>query len=165
MLQMIIEGRGGQCAQMAGNLLADLFFQEGKHVLAYATYGGARRGTPVSSSLRVDEKPIRLRCNIENPDAVVCFDPSLLGSGHLLGVATEQTLVLINSSRGAEAFRFLGGFRVVTIDAMAIARRTRTSSKAGCPTSSFTRKNQPSLYPDGSVMISNPASSRPGTSL
>jgi pyruvate ferredoxin oxidoreductase gamma subunit len=73
----------------------------------------------------VDEKPIRLRCNIENPDAIVCFDPSLLGSGHLLGTATQKTLVLINSSRGAEAFRSLGGFRVVTIDAMAIARRNQ----------------------------------------
>ena len=52
MLQLIIQGRGGQGAQLAGKIMADMFFKEGKDVLVYATYGGARRGTPVSSSLR-----------------------------------------------------------------------------------------------------------------
>jgi pyruvate ferredoxin oxidoreductase gamma subunit len=124
-LQIIIHGRGGQGAQLAGNMLAEMFFQEGRHVLAYATYGGARRGTLVSSSLRVDEKPIRMRCDIENPDAIVCFDPSLLAMTHLLNVATEKTLVLINSSLAAEEFSQLGKFKVVTIDARAIARENQ----------------------------------------
>ncbi len=123
MLQFIIQGRGGQGAQMAGTILAQLFFQEGKQVLAYATYGGARRGTPVSSSLRVDDKPIRMRCDIENPDAIVCFDPSLLAGGNLLKGASERTLVLINSSFPKEKFSPLGKFRAVTIDARSVARK------------------------------------------
>lgn len=123
MLQFIIQGRGGQGAQMAGNILAEMFFQAGKQVLAYATYGGARRGTPVSSSLRVDDKPIRMRCDIENPDAIVCFDPSLLAGGNLLKTATEKTLVLINSTFPAEEFSSLGTYRIVTVDAKSIARR------------------------------------------
>ncbi|MBI2318822.1 MAG: 2-oxoacid:acceptor oxidoreductase family protein, partial [Betaproteobacteria bacterium] len=71
MLQFFIQGRGGQGAQTAGTILAQMFFQEGKEVLVYSTYGGARRGTPVSSSLRIDDKPIRMRCDIENPDAIL----------------------------------------------------------------------------------------------
>jgi pyruvate ferredoxin oxidoreductase gamma subunit len=110
---------------MAGNILAEMFFQEGRHVLAYATYGGARRGTPVSSSLRVDDKPIRMRCDIEQPDAIVCFDPSLLTGGNLLSVATKKTLVLINSSRPSAEFAHLGAFRVVAIDATSIARNNQ----------------------------------------
>lgn len=124
-MQFIIQGRGGQGTQMAGNILAEMYFQEGRHVLAYATYGGARRGTPVSSSLRVDDKPIRMRCDIENPDAIVCFDPSLLTGGNLLSAATEKTLVLINSSRPATEFTHLGDFRVVAIDATSIARNNQ----------------------------------------
>jgi len=122
-LQFIIQGRGGQGAQLAGKILADMYFQEGKHVLSYATYGGARRGTPVSSLLRVDEKPIRLRCDIENPDVIVCFDPSLLQGGPLLQGASAQTVVLINSALPAEAFGHLGEFKVRTIDAMNIAKK------------------------------------------
>lgn len=110
---------------MAGNILADMYFQEGRHVLAYATYGGARRGTPVSSSLRVDDKPIRMRCDIENPDAIVCFDPSLLTGGNLLRVATEKTLVLINSSRPSAEFAHLGSFRIVAVDATTVARNNQ----------------------------------------
>lgn len=125
MLQFIIQGRGGQGAQMAGNILAEMFFQEGQHVLAYATYGGARRGTPVSSSLRVDDKPIRMRCDIEHPDAIVCFDPSLLTGGNLLSTATDKTLVLINSSRPARDFAHLGSFRIVAVDATSIARNNQ----------------------------------------
>lgn len=123
MLQFIIQGRGGQGAQLAGKIMADMFFQEGKNVLVYATYGGARRGTPVSSSLRVDDKPIRMRCDIEHPDTIVCFDPSLLEGGNLLSGATADTLVLINTSLPAEEFAHLGNFKVVTIDAKTIAKK------------------------------------------
>ena len=44
-LQIIIQGRGGQGAQTAGNLLAMAFFAEGRQVQCFASYGGARRGT------------------------------------------------------------------------------------------------------------------------
>ncbi len=121
MLQFIIQGRGGQGAQKAGEILANVFFREEKYVQAYATYGGARRGTPVSSFIRVDEEPIRLRCNIENPDVIVCFDPSLLNEVLLKG-ATENTWVLINSAKLPEYFARLGKFRVVTLDAMSVAQ-------------------------------------------
>lgn len=108
---------------MAGKIMADLFFQEGKEVLVYSTYGGARRGTPVSSSLRIDDKQIRVRCNIENPDAIVCFDPSLFEGGDLLKGATKKTFVLINSSLAAEEFSHLGEFKIVTVDAKTIAQK------------------------------------------
>lgn len=121
MLQMIIQGRGGQGAQKAGEILAHVFFQEGKYVQAYSTYGGARRGTPVSSFIRVDDRPIRLRCDIEHPDVIVCFDPSLLG-GPLLDSAGQETLVIINSSKPAGHFDGLGRFKIATINAIPVAQ-------------------------------------------
>ncbi len=121
MLQFIVQGRGGQGAQRAGEILATMFFREGKYVQAYATYGGARRGTPVSSFIRVDDKPIRLRCDIDNPDVIVCFDPSLLNAALLRG-AGPNTLVLVNSAKSSGYFSYLGNFRPVSIDATAIAQ-------------------------------------------
>lgn len=120
MLQFIIQGRGGQGAQMAGEILAAAFFTEGKYVQAYATYGGARRGMPVSSFVRVDDSPIRLRCDIEHPNYILCFDQSLL-FGNLLKGATEYTTVLINSVGDPSEFSHLTHSRVVTVDALAIA--------------------------------------------
>jgi pyruvate ferredoxin oxidoreductase gamma subunit len=123
MLQIIIQGRGGQGAQTAGNLLAASWFAAGRQVQAFASYGGARRGTPVSSFIRVDERPIRLRCDIEQADAILCFDASLL-EGKLLAAARSDTTIVVNSSRSATQFaQSLPGYRVVPVDGLAISRR------------------------------------------
>ncbi len=123
MLQIIIQGRGGQGAQTAGNLLAMAFFAQGKQVQCFASYGGARRGTPVSSTLRVDDRPVRLRCDIERADAILCFDASLL-EGRLLATADARTLIVVNSAQPVEHYaQALPGYRVIPIDGLAIARR------------------------------------------
>ena len=123
MLQIIIQGRGGQGAQTAGNLLAMAFFAEGRQVQSFATYGGARRGTPVSSFIRVDDRPIRVRCDIEHADAILCFDASLL-ENRLLATARPDTLIVVNSSRTPEQFaETLPGYRVIPVDGIAISRR------------------------------------------
>ena len=123
MLQIIIQGRGGQGAQTAGNLLAQAHFAQGLQVQCFASYGGARRGTPVSSYLRVDERPVRLRCDIERADAILCFDASLL-EGRLLATAGPQTSILVNSALSADHYaQLLPGYRVIAVDGLAIARR------------------------------------------
>jgi pyruvate ferredoxin oxidoreductase gamma subunit len=123
MLEIIIQGRGGQGAQTAGNLLAAAFFAQDRQVQCFASYGGARRGTPVSSYIRVDDKPVRVRCDIERADAILCFDASLL-EGKLLATAHADTLIVVNSSRSREQFAAdLPGYRVLPVDGLAIARR------------------------------------------
>lgn len=123
MLEIIIQGRGGQGAQTAGNLLAAAFFAAGRQVQSFASYGGARRGTPVSSFIRVDERPVRLRCDIEHADAILCFDASLL-EGRLLATADANTLIVVNSARTREDFaRLLPGYHVLPVDGLGISRR------------------------------------------
>jgi len=122
MKEIIILGRGGQGAQTAGNLLARAFFAEGLQVQTFATYGGARRGTPVIASLRVDEKPIRMRCNIETASAMLCFDDSLLDA-NFLASATPDTKILVNSSQPQETFASFGDYQIRSIDGKGVAKR------------------------------------------
>lgn len=122
MLEIIILGRGGQGAQTAGNQLAQALFTEGYHVQSFSTYGGARRGTPVTSSLRVDTRPIRQRCNISSASALLCFDDSLLDDA-FLKLAGDGAVVVVNSAREPEALPSRGNLRVVPVDGKAIARR------------------------------------------
>lgn len=122
MRQVIVQGRGGQGAQTAGNLLAAAFFAQGLQVQCFASYGGARRGTPVSSYLRVDERAIRVRCDIERADAILCFDASLL-EGRLLAAAHDRTLIVVNSAHGPAHFAaLLPQRRVLPVDGLGIAR-------------------------------------------
>ena len=123
MLEIIIQGRGGQGAQLAGTLLAAAFFAEGREVQSFSTYGGARRGTPVTSFIRVDDRPIRLRCDIERADAVLCFDASLL-VGKLLATAGPETLIVVNSRLAAGHFATtLPRHRVLPVDGLGIAQK------------------------------------------
>lgn len=122
MLEILIQGRGGQGAQTAGNLLARTFFAEGKYVQTFASYGGARRGTPVNSFLRVDDQPIRRRCSIERAAAILCFDDSLL-PGLASQFADSDTLIVVNSRRPAETFRSLGDYKIITIDGIGVAQK------------------------------------------
>lgn len=122
MQEIIILGRGGQGAQTAGNLLARAFYAEGFQVQTFATYGGARRGTPVIASLRVDEQPIRLRCNIETASAMLCFDDSLLDD-NFLGCADTDTRILVNSSQSKAMLSSYGDYQIIPVDGKGIAHR------------------------------------------
>ncbi|MCV0427990.1 MAG: 2-oxoacid:acceptor oxidoreductase family protein [Roseibium sp.] len=122
MLEIIILGRGGQGAQTAGNQLAKALFAKGNYVQTFSTYGGARRGTPVTSSLRADSQPIRQRCNITSATAMLCFDDSLLDEA-FLKLGAEDALVVVNSARSAASLPSLGNRRIIPVDGKAIARR------------------------------------------
>ncbi len=123
MLEIIIQGRGGQGAQTAGNLLAGAFHAQGLHVQCFASYGGARRGTPVNSYIRADSKPVRVRCDIERAHAILCFDASLL-EGRLLAAADHRTLIVVNSARSAQEYaQAFPNRRIVAVDALSISRQ------------------------------------------
>ena len=65
---------------------------------------------------------MRLRCDIERADAILCFDASLL-QGPLLKAAHSETLIVVNSSRTPAEFReSLPGYRVIPVDGLAISR-------------------------------------------
>ena len=99
------------------------FFAEGREVQSFATYGGARRGTPVSAFIRVDERPIRARCDIERADALLCFDASLL-EARLLASAAPGALIVVNSRRAPAQFGGeLAGYRVMPVDGIGISQR------------------------------------------
>ncbi len=120
MLELRLHGRGGQGAQVACQILADAFFRAGAWVQAFAAYGGERRGAPVTAFLRVDDQPIRLRCDITHPDHVIVLDPTLLPDLALDTVAPGGTL-LVNAA-GPLAIAAPPGLRVIPIDAARIAR-------------------------------------------
>jgi phenylglyoxylate dehydrogenase gamma subunit len=77
MYEIRFHGRGGQGAVIAAKILAKALVEEGKHVVAIPSFGFERRGAPVASFLRYDDKEIRQLTNIYNPDCIVCIDPTL----------------------------------------------------------------------------------------
>jgi pyruvate ferredoxin oxidoreductase gamma subunit len=121
-LEVRIHGRGGQGAQVACQMLAAALFRAGRFVQAFAAYGGERRGAPVTAFLRADDRPVRVRCDIERPHHVLVFDHTMLQDPKLTADVRPHGLVVVNSSQAPDVSA-LDGARMVAVDAAAIARR------------------------------------------
>jgi pyruvate ferredoxin oxidoreductase gamma subunit len=89
--------RAGQGAKTAAQLLAVALLREGKSVQAFPEYGPERRGSPMRAYTRYDDRPIRRRDSIEEPDAVVVLDPSLVHAPDVGAGLKPQGLLLVNS--------------------------------------------------------------------
>jgi pyruvate ferredoxin oxidoreductase gamma subunit len=102
MFQVRIHGRGGQGVVTAAELLSIAAFGEGRHAQAFPSFGSERMGAPVTAFCRIDDREIRLREPIADPDAVIVQDPTLLHQVDLFGGLSDGGYVLINSGRSLE---------------------------------------------------------------
>jgi len=123
MLEIRIHGRGGQGSVTAAEILAIAAFKDGKYSQAFPIFGVERRGAPVQAFCRIDERPIRLRCQVYEPDMVVIQDATLISDVDVTAGLKEDGLILINSAKSPEEFSFNGAV-VKTVDATRLALET-----------------------------------------
>ncbi len=121
MLEIKFRGRGGQGAVVACRMLGKAFFIEGKWPQAFSLFGSERRGAPVFGFLRVDDKPIYLKCQIRRPDHLVIFDLTAAEEQEALDELKPGGLVLINTRLEVGALKQWRRFRIGLVDASAIA--------------------------------------------
>jgi len=99
MFQIRIHGRGGQGVVTAAELLSVAAFIEGTHAQAFPSFGSERMGAPVVSFCRFDDREIRLREPIQDPDALIIQDTTLLHSVDVFGGLKADGFIVINSTR------------------------------------------------------------------
>lgn len=102
MFQIRIHGRGGQGVVTAAEMLSIAAFEEGRHAQAFPSFGSERMGAPVMAFCRFDDKEIRLREPVLNPDALIIQDPGLLHQVNLFEGLQEKGYILINSNHSLE---------------------------------------------------------------
>ena len=112
----------------AAELLSVAAFMEGRHAQAFPTFGSERTGAPVVSFCRIDERPIRAREPIAEPDALIIQDPTLLHQVDLFDGLDRDGWILINSTRSfaelgiAELLERFSPQRLLTVPATDLAR-------------------------------------------
>ena len=99
MFQVRFHGRGGQGVVTAAELLSVAAFCDGRRAQAFPSFGSERTGAPVLAFCRIDERPIRSRDPISEPDAVVVQDATLLHQVDVFGGLGDAAYVLVNSRR------------------------------------------------------------------
>ncbi len=128
MFETRIHGRGGQGVVTSAELLSIAAFREGRRAQAFPSFGSERTGAPVVSFCRIDDRPIRTREPISNPDAVIIVDPTLLHHVDVFGGLQRAGYVLINSSRSvselgiSDLCKTLAAVTVLTVPATELAR-------------------------------------------
>ena len=121
MVEIRFHSLGGQGAVTLINMLAQAGDLIGRHVQAFPFFGAERRGAPVKSYVRMDDKSIDLRSQIYRPDYLVVMSPSLVDAAMAEGTK-ESTVILVNMKEEAAKSRLTRlPFAVYVVDATSIA--------------------------------------------
>ncbi len=99
MFQVRIHGRGGQGVVTCAEMMSIAAFQGGRHAQAFPSFGSERTGAPVVAFCRMDDREIRLREPIMQPDAIIIQDPTLLHQVDVLSGLHKDGYILINTTR------------------------------------------------------------------
>lgn len=129
MFQVRIHGRGGQGVVTAAEMLSIAAFLEGRHAQAFPSFGSERTGAPVVAFCRIDDREIRVREPIVEPDALIVQDPTLFHQVDVFRGLKPDGYVLVNSARSFDdlglseiAARFRHD-RLLTVPATDLAMR------------------------------------------
>jgi len=127
MLEIKFQGRGGQGVVVASELLGRACFEEGLYPQCFSVFGGERRGAPVAAFVRVSDRKIALKCDIDKADHLVLFDPAMVGSAHIAEQVVSDGVVLFNGSRIRDP-ESLQGIKTGVIDGFEIAKKNGLGS-------------------------------------
>jgi pyruvate ferredoxin oxidoreductase gamma subunit len=119
MYEIRIHSRGGQGGVTAARLLALAAIHDGKYATACPFYGAERRGAPIVSFVRIDDKPIKIYSQIKKPDLIVVLDASVMDVVDVLQGLKKGGRVFINSAGKRE----FSGYVTSHVDLTSIALR------------------------------------------
>jgi pyruvate ferredoxin oxidoreductase gamma subunit len=129
MIQVRIHGRGGQGVVTAAEMLSVAAFEEGRYAQAFPSFGSERTGAPVVAFCRIDDRAIRNREPIVDPDVLIVQDVTLIHQVDLFAGLQPDGYILVNSARsfdelglGELADRFRHE-RLLTVPATELALR------------------------------------------
>ena len=124
MFQIRIHGRGGQGVVSGAEMLSVAAFIEGRFAQAFPSFGSERMGAPVMAFCRIDDKAIRLREPVLEPDALIVQDPTLLHQVDVFAGLHPDGFIVINSKRDFDELGLSGYTR--------LGRRSPTTSDLRC---------------------------------
>jgi len=117
-LEIVLRGRGGMGVVTAGEILVKAAVLEGKYGQSIPSYGGERRGAPVTSYVRLSDEPIYIHREVYNADLIGVFDPSLFKVMNPLEGLKEDGILVINTKTPQKLWK-----RTFYLDAVEIAEK------------------------------------------
>lgn len=124
MIEFRIHGRGGQGNVAAAYLLAAAAFESGRMCQAFPSFGAERRGAPVTAFVRIDNRAIDLRAQVQTPDYLIVQDDRLLLDGTTTNGLKPGGAIIVNSTQDAAGLSTQFGCKVFCLPANRMAMET-----------------------------------------
>src|SRR5512136_1875673 len=97
--ELRIHGRGGQGSVTAAELIAVAAFKGGAFAQAFPAFGVERRGAPVQAFVRFDNKIIRKRSQVYEPDYIIVQDSALIKDVNVFQGVKRVGIVIVNTEK------------------------------------------------------------------
>jgi pyruvate ferredoxin oxidoreductase gamma subunit len=118
--ELRIHGRGGQGSVTAAELIAVAAFEGGVFSQAFPAFGVERRGAPVQAFVRFDNKMIRKRSQVYEPDYIIVQDSTLIKDVNVFQ-GVKKGIAIVNTTDKTPDYKVPEGVKLIIIDATSIA--------------------------------------------
>jgi pyruvate ferredoxin oxidoreductase gamma subunit len=132
--EVTIIGRGGQGSKTTSEVIAMTALHAGKYIQAFSEYGAERTGAPMTSYVRISDRPITIHCTIIEPDLTVIMDDGLI---EMASCTSPGAGLIVNTSKSPAEVRAILGLKtgkVYTINSTAISIATIGLNVPNTPT-------------------------------
>lgn len=124
MIECTIHGRAGQGALLSTELMTAALVYEEKWGQGFPMFAGERRGAPMVTNLRIDDKRVRARERIINPDCVMVIDTILAETIPWHAGLKEGGIAVLNTKKSPDEVEVpVKLSKLATIDATGISIR------------------------------------------
>ena len=122
-------GRAQQGVVTAAKVLAETAMVDGRHVQAFPEFGPERMGAPVRAYNRISSEPIRIHCQVTEPNYVLIADPTLIEIVPVTQGTSAEAIFIVNTEHSPADLRKDLGLadgvgKVFTLDAVHISMET-----------------------------------------
>ncbi len=102
MKEIRIHARAGQGAITTAGILGYAYFLKGQFPYAFPHFGAARMGAPMNAFVRIDDKPVRLRSQVYEPDYLIVVDATLMRAYDCYVGFKDDGVAVVNEREGVE---------------------------------------------------------------
>lgn len=115
MKEIRIHARAGQGAITTASVLGYAYFHKGQFPYAFPHFGAARMGAPMNAFVRIDDKPVRLRSQVNQPNYLIIVDATLMRGFNCYVGFKDNGIAVINEREGMEIPRPKGAQKVYIV--------------------------------------------------
>lgn len=122
MVEIRLHGRGGMGTVKAAEVIVYARVAKDGFGNSIPFFGFERQGAPVTSFVRLDDKPIRPKTQVYEPHCVIVLDATLSAAVDLYEGMRDDSVLVINTTQAPESLKVPDRIRtIVTVDASGLS--------------------------------------------